>query len=376
VLRPIKAGIGEHPQLQIEGSESKIHSDATDLSGAQFVNATKGWVFNRRSLFVTSDSGKSWRRLLLDLPTDASVSSVFFSDESRGWLAKNIRLTTEPYGLGNSATILVTFDGGVSWIEQANFRDGVQINRVKFLDANHGFAIGSRLKNNAGSYDEIFVAKTADGGKTWVDISEKTKPAVDNGGGVAAGLALDVHWLSPDDIILLMSRTGRIIVTSDAGETWKTLARFQDERPNGTISSVSYTRLVINPQNRIRIIAGAQGDEGTWGDFLINGDRDTWNSYELPGMPISDAIFLSAHEILACGMELRKASDEKSISTAGLLLYSADSGKNWTRVYVSNSTGSFSSLTQVGTSEFYAVSDAGTLLRFTLKDRPTMAPKE
>jgi photosystem II stability/assembly factor-like uncharacterized protein len=365
VLRPIIARMSERGSVSIESTESRI-VQATELSGSQFVNATKGWAFSGTSLFVTSDSAKSWKRLPLDLPENARVSSIFFNDETRGWLARNIRSVLDPYGPGNVATILVTYDGGASWIEQVTFPDRVRINRLKFYDANHGLALGSRLKDHKPPYDEIFVAKTVDGGKTWTEISHKMKAAVDNGGGFAVGQGRDAHWLSSSNILLLIAPDGRLISTSDGGESWKINARFQDERPDGTISSVTYFKLVSDPAQRIRVIAGATGDEGYWGDFVVQDDQKTWKSYELGGMPIFEAMFLSENEILACGRDFRGADGKGKMPAVGIILYSSDTGKNWIPLYRTRGGDAFIGLSKVGSNQFYAVSETGTVLRFTL----------
>lgn len=370
VFKPIDAGISEHGPILLESSESKI-DQATELVGSQFVNDTKGWVFNGTSLFVTSDSAKSWKRLPLDLPENARVSSIFFNDENRGWLARNIRSLREPYGSGNSATILVTSDGGASWVEQATFPDGVQLNRLKFVDANEGLAVGARVRQHKPPYDEPFVARTLDGGRTWTDISEKMKATVDNGSGFAVGQGRDMHWLSSSNILLLMSRPARLITTSDGGESWKTLAHFEYQQTGGFNAAVSYQKLLIDPENRIKVMGSATGDEGYRGELVVQNDSTTWNIYGLPGIPIFDAVFLSEKEILAVGMQLGPAKDRGSVPPDGVLLYSSDSGQNWTRLFKLPAKGAFIGLSKVAANQFYAVSEAGAVLKFTIKPGPT-----
>ena len=361
ILRPIDAGWNEHGEISIDST--KLHlPPGNEFSGAQFVDAETGWVFSHKLLFRTTDAAKSWTRLPLVLSEDSSVTSIFFMDRERGWLASHVRLILKPEDSANTSTIFVTSDGGLSWSEQLTFRDRVEIKQLKFFDANRGFVIGSRSKP---PFEEIFVAKTTDGGKNWIDISEKLKTAL-TAGRSPGGEACDLHWLSSNEILLLLP-AGTIVATSDGGQTWKTTVRFQDERPGGWVSSTGYYKLVFDPQQRFSVIAGAMGDEGYWGDFVVRNDQNTWLSYELPGVPIFDAAFVSGNEVLACGVELYPSNGKSANRAVGVLLYSSDSGKNWSSIYRSKSPDAFIHLSKIADRQFYAVSDAGTVLRFTLE---------
>lgn len=109
------------------------------------------------------------------------------------------------------------------------------------------------------------------------------------------------------------------------------------------------------------------GMEGFWGDLVVKSSDNSWTSYQLVRVPILDAVFLSANEVLASGMEIPLA-ERPSRSTVGVILHSLNSGKNWTPIYRSKSEEMFVSLTRVSDKEFYAVSDDGTFLKFSLKD--------
>jgi photosystem II stability/assembly factor-like uncharacterized protein len=362
VLRPIDAALNEDHKALIDTTRSRLPS-GDRFFGAQFIDAENGWVFGSRSLFRTSDSANAWTRLPLALSEDARVNSVFFVDRERGWLASHVRLILEPDDSRNASTIMVTSDGGKSWSEQMTFPPLVEINQLKFFDANHGFAIGSRLVDGQPAYNEIFVAKTTDGGKNWIDISEALK-RTDFASGIISGRGFDLQWLSNNENLLLTE--GQILSTSDGGQTWKHVVTFKDERPLGMLSSTSYNKLVFDPQKRFSVVGGAMGDEGYYGDFVVRDDQNRWLSYELAKIPIFDAVLLSEREVLACGFEIYQPNSRVAARDVGILLYSSDSGKNWTPLYRSNATERFVQLARIGDREFYAVSDAGTVLRFTL----------
>jgi photosystem II stability/assembly factor-like uncharacterized protein len=368
VLRPIVGALKEKREGLIDAVESRIDI-SQEFSHAQFVSAKNGWAVTPRVLYKTSDGGKTWNRIALNLPPDTHVSSFFFTDEARGWLAVASQVYVKRYALGNSSRIMVTNDGGYSWIQQASFPDEVKVDHLKFLNSNEGLATGAKVIDLQPAYDEIFVASTQDGGRHWNNISEKVKTVIKDQSGIASGFGHDINWSSPDRILLL-SKFGRIISSTDKGESWREIVQFKDERPNGLVSSIGYYKVVLDASGRIRVLAGGMGDEGSWGDLIVSEDLKSWASYEVGRVPILDAIFLSDNEVVACGHETNPF-DEKTKNrgpSVGIILHSVDGGKNWSAIYRSASNETFVSLTKVSDNNFYAVSDAGTLLRFALRN--------
>lgn len=371
VLRPIEAQLTKSGNAVVNVSEALIISPgerAGSIRNAQFVTGKKGWVNSNGFLYRTLDGGASWSQLSFPLDQESIISSFTFTDESRGWLAVTKQRYTDRYGLGNSSQIWATIDGGNSWHKQADFYDEVIVSQLSFLTPNDGFAIGARVidqpREHGPAFDEILIFSTSDGGRVWTDSSHALKEEIRKQTGSTGEHGSSIHWRSPTDGFLL-TKSGRIIQTSDRGKTWKTIVKLEDERPNGYVSSVGYYKLVFDTAQRVRVIAGAWGDEGYWGDFITNGEDNSWRSYELLRTPIYDAVFLSKDEILACGETL--ASRDGKRPASGIILHSTDSGKSWQVVYRSERTESFVSLTKVNNREFYAVSDKGTFLRFELK---------
>lgn len=377
VLRPVNAVIHEKGGLVVNAVESRIkpkQGAPFEFRKAQFVSTNVGWAMTDKSLFKTSNGGQTWERLALNVPDDSHVYSFFFIDESYGWLAILKQIYTERYGLGNSSRIMVTEDGGSSWREQASFPDEVIIKDIRFLNATEGLAIGARVIDQpidkGPPYDEIFVLSTSDGGKVWSDTSESVKAAMKNDYGIANDIGHYIHWSSTSSTLLL-TKYGTVVGTNDRGRTWKKIVEFQDERPNGFVSSTGYYKLVLDTEQRIRVIAGGMGDEGYWGDLVVNGDRDSWTSYELERTPILDAVFLSDNEVVACGLEVRTVDDKRTarLPAVGIILHSLDSGKTWSPIYRSNADETFISLTKVGDGQFYVVSDIGNFVEFNFKGR-------
>jgi photosystem II stability/assembly factor-like uncharacterized protein len=360
-LRPIPAIIKEKRELSIEVLASTVGPPA-EIKKAQFVDANNGWAGNRKILYRTSNAGSSWQPSTPQLSAETAISSFFFIDKTHGWLTTISQAQGERYGRGNSSAILVTEDGGDTWSQQSVFADEVMLNNVAFIDPNRGMAVGGKLRERNPAQIDMFILSTSDGGKTWSDISEHIKPAI----GERGDYRVETYWISASQIYLLTTG-GRVIVSENGGETWKLIANFKDIRPGGFISSTSYLKLLFTPRGQLRVLAGAAGEEGYWGDFIVPEVTQSWNSYELIRVPLFDALSLSEKEVLACGLELYPADEKTNAaprSPKGIILYSNDSGTSWSTVHYTRSNEPLIFLTQISDTDFYAMSDAGNLIKF------------
>jgi photosystem II stability/assembly factor-like uncharacterized protein len=368
VLRPIRTPLKEGAAHQVlNASETAIkgkRGESFEFKRAQFISPSTGWAMTTTSLYQTTNGGKSWKRLPHDPgPGETRFNGFFFLNESMGWLIEWKLEYREHYGLGNSSVLLVTKDGGTTWETQATFPNEVRLEEIKFLNRDKGLIVGSKAIDHKPVYEEIFALSTSNGGKAWTEISEQVKNAVKNEAGIANDIGDQIYWQSPSSIFVL-TRYGRVIASSDGGATWKVLVKFQDERPEGTISSTGYYKLVLDPKQRLRVLAGGDGDEGYWGDFLIE-DNGTWTSYEVQRTPMPDAIFLSDTDVVACGLNFMPYPNSTS---SGIVVRSFDGGRSWSPIYRSKSHERFFSLTKVDENRFYAVSDTGTFLQFSLNN--------
>lgn len=368
VLRPVPAVLNEGTHHAVNATETQIKGKVGppfQFRRAQFINETHGWAMTLYSLYRTIDSGKSWERLSQEPEKDGRFTAFSFVDESHGWLAIVKADYAERYGVGHSSAIMVTDDGGRSWHVQASFQDEIEIRDVQFLNENDGLAVGYKGLDNRPDRCQLFVLGTSNGGKDWNDISGPANAALTNHSGGASDRGDYIQWTTSS--VLLLTEAARVMKSTDRGKTWNTIVRLEDERPDGFISSTGYYKLVLDPQGKMRVVGGAAGDEGYWGDFVVLEDG-RWTSYEINLTPIHDAVFLSNKEVIASGLNLRPSSEKSNrrLKDAGVILRSFDSGKSWQSIYRSKTFETFFFITRVNDNQFYAVSDTGTFLRFTL----------
>ena len=95
---------------------TKQYASTEEFVGVDFISATTGWAVATRTLLGTSDGGRSWHQLG-EPPTP--IRSVHFVSATQGW---GIAGGTDPQPIhgwlvpGDSATLVVTQDGGSSWM--------------------------------------------------------------------------------------------------------------------------------------------------------------------------------------------------------------------------------------------------------------------
>ena len=162
-----------------------------------------GW---RGHILLSDDDGKTWRQV--EVPTRSMLTSVYFSDNLRGWV------------VGHNAVILATEDGGNSW----NLLSAAPEEERPLFDVivtgSYGFALGA--------YAKFMV--TQDGGKNWAPgdfvlqkSAEKSKESLDD----EEPLPFDYHFYSiaraADGIFYIAAEAGYLFRSDDGGHTWQEL---------------------------------------------------------------------------------------------------------------------------------------------------------
>jgi photosystem II stability/assembly factor-like uncharacterized protein len=362
LLRQVEASLIEKAEPPADLTESKV-SGVAELIGTQFIDADNGRAADHDSIYKTTDAGHTWERFKVGLPLNSRIVSFFFVNPERGWLAAVASNEAGRYGLGYSSYLMRTDDGGKTWAVQESLGDEVNVGRIEFLDSNVGLAIGNKVIDSKPAYVEVFAAMTTDGGGTWINISDRINSVVKNEYGVATDDAVDVYR-SASSRILLLTRLGRVVSSSDNGNSWRLDTQFEGEN-----LQTGYEKIELDGGGRLKILAGQAGDEGFRGNLIVEDSEHSLTSYNIARTPLSDAVFLSDSEIIACGMELQSTQHGDSArndqSLAGVVLHSTDGGKSWTVIYRSKSGEAFVSITSID-SHFYVIGQAGTLLKFTL----------
>lgn len=156
--------------------------EGISLRGLSVVNDTVVWVSgNNGTVAKTTDGGKTWKWMKVK----GFEKSDFRDIEAFSHKEAVIMAVGEP------AYILRTIDGGENW--KIVFQDstkGMFLDAMKFYDSQIGVVIGDPI------HQRFFMAKTADGGKTWQSFEEEQKPMADAGEYMFASSGTNLHFLN------------------------------------------------------------------------------------------------------------------------------------------------------------------------------------
>ena len=182
------------------GWRSRKIEKAGDLVAVDFINSKRGFIAGDDGfLAVTNDGGVSWTKQ--DIGTQENINEIYFRNEKNGYLVAGRKL-------------FITADSGNSWRETVifsagEFREGVpEFLSIRFADKNRGHAIGSVLNKKDEVIDSL-VMRTDDGGQTWHRIKVPSKREL---------FHLDFSGKSDGWIV---GDHGIILATRDGGISWK-----------------------------------------------------------------------------------------------------------------------------------------------------------
>ncbi len=332
----------------------------TNINQIQMVNAIVGWLWGHDTdLYRTSDGGDHWTRMQLRLPPRSYITDAYFASADVGWIAAS---KTEldfdaAKGVGtydNATWIFETRDAGKTLINRLVVPDG-QIAQIHFVDANEGWAIGRMLSKQYPERDSSLVLHTSSGGRVWENLSAELPEDT----GIAALRTID------QTTTLMLAADGSIYKAADMGRKWERVDRLNYKEED----QVAIWRFKLSPGGRPYVIAGASALEGTQTVFATKNRGQEWNVNQLNNIHITDAIFLSDSEVLACGSMRLESEMQKPELQQAVLLYSPDIGKTWNILSRYPQSTMLTALANTDSNHALAVGFQGLILKVDLPSR-------
>lgn len=225
--------------------------------------------------------------LPLPSPVTHDLRALSFVGNDSGWVA------------GDSGTVLLTVDGGDSWIVQD---PGVRhdIVDIVFLDRRHGWALAQDLSFGDGSGYGTYILRTADGGESWDSLF----------------IALELlHAVTFLDTLngWAGGEFGTILNSSDGGASWIRAA------VDSTIFSFHPVRNIRFYSPELGIAIGGRYDQ-VGAIWRLGGAGMPWQAGGIGPEPLNDIFFRDSLNILAVGGDLDYGAS---------LVRSFDGGLSW-----------------------------------------------
>lgn len=275
---------------------------------------------------VTTNGGSTWiAQTAEEIPSAALFSDIHAFNANTAFV-----ITAPSSGGASSNGIWKTTDGGLNWTKYSGsiFSASASFaNHIYFWDENNGYAGGDPVANKFEMY------KTTDGGNTWSVIS--TAPAPQNADEFTYVAVKDVVG----DNIWLGTSTGRILRSTDRGETWT--AHISPALDFGGVitagSSASYSfadannGLLITDDNGFIVLYSTSDGGTTWTDLEPVGPWYGGDITHVPG---------SANTYVCTGINSALPMGSSYSTDGGLTWTEIDSGAQRGKVeFLNGSTG-------------------------------------
>ncbi|MBK9331968.1 MAG: T9SS type A sorting domain-containing protein [Ignavibacteria bacterium] len=293
------------------------------LTNCFFVDTNTGWVSGDSGIIMKStDSGINWN--IQNSNTFHDIISMHFVNERLGWANAWI-FNPEP-GEYPGTLLLKTTNGGDTW-ESEIFPDTNEFyGTVYYLDSLNGFIGGSPQ----------FILYTANGGQSWTD-------AISDSNGFNGFPVNHITFLNRD--------TGYATggVQDIAGIVWKTVNKGRNWAPVPTGPNAVNDIYIFHPDTAICLT----------GDFKFGASFYRTNNNWLTSFNVN-----LGYVGMALSIDFRKRNDGWiTIGYLGKIFRSVNSGDNWTKLEIPDSSAIFD-IQFIDTTYGWCVGDHGSVYKY------------
>ena len=174
----------------------------TSIRGLSVVNDKVIWVSGSGGTVGKSvDGGNTWKWFTVKGFEKTDFRDIEAFDETSAVIM----------GIAAPAYILRTADGGNSWkVVYENKTKGMFLDAMEFWNDNSGIVIGDPINN------EIFVARSFDGGMNWKAMPPGKSPLVDSGEAMFASSGTNVRKLNNQEAVIITGGSrSRLLIRGD-----------------------------------------------------------------------------------------------------------------------------------------------------------------
>jgi len=178
-------------------------------------------------LYGTRDGGKTWNPVAYKGPYVKGLCAIDVVKEqyiNHGKIDYKVHLYAVGR-VGTPANMMVSHDGGTTWTSKSMNEDCKMLFDIKMFNKNEGFAAAAT--NEDITLSNALILKTADGGKTWQKVYQSTRP-FETTWKIAFPSPkvgyVTIQSYNPDTNV----KQQRVAKTTDGGNTWVELNLVED----------------------------------------------------------------------------------------------------------------------------------------------------
>ncbi|MCW3090129.1 MAG: oxidoreductase [Ferruginibacter sp.] len=174
--------LGQQVQLLSSGTNSS-------LRGLSVVDDRVIWVSGSNGTVGRSvDRGNSFKWVIVKGFEKTDFRDIEAFDEKSAVIM----------GIAEPAYILKTQDGGASWqLAYENKGKGMFLDAMEFFDSKNGIVIGDPIDG------KFFMARSFDGGSSWVDVPRQNLPSADSGEACFASSGTNIRKLGKQQTVFI-----------------------------------------------------------------------------------------------------------------------------------------------------------------------------
>jgi photosystem II stability/assembly factor-like uncharacterized protein len=300
-----KAG-SQHFELKKIETTTAAHFRAVSV-----VDDLSAWVSGSKGTFGrTRDGGDRWKFSVVKNFEKMEFRSLFAFDSLRAVMAN----------AGAPAYILRTEDGGKNWkVVYTNEHREAFIDGIDFWNDREGIIYGDAIEGR------MLLLKSDDGGMSWKELPKNTRPELKEGEGSFAASGTGIRCFEDKNILIATGgKTSRLWVSNDKGLNWNVLTPpiLQGETMTG-IFSVAFADAV----HWIIVGGNYEIDSLKTDHVLLTSDAGkTWKQPAAPTRGLRECVeFIDRTTVISSGlngidisydggMHWQPLSDEKKFS--------------------------------------------------------------
>jgi hypothetical protein len=260
----------------------------TSLRGLSVVNDNVVWVSGSNGVVGKSaNGGKNWKWMTVKGFEKNDFRDIEAFDGN----------TAIIMAIADPAYILKTTDGGDTWkVVYENKTKGMFLDAMEFRDARNGIVIGDPVDGR------FFIARTRDGGNTWIQLPSSERPAADSGEAFFASSGTNIRFLYNYSVLMASGgKNSRLFYDKDVSNIPMT----KEKETAGANSLAAYDNYKKNKATKLIVVGGDfTADSLTDKNcFYSNDGGKKWLQPKTPpGGYRSCAEFLNRENIITCGL--------------------------------------------------------------------------